>query len=232
MSKFCCSFFSVLIFCLEVNAQVAVQVVEKYREFIPLDQEIVSGGYFVDPPKEIEGHPYFQSKNFSEGSVTINGLSYDGIPLLYNIWKDEILTFHPVHKQKTLIKSGKVEAFTINADQPSKFIRIKENEGYLHHGNGHYEVAHEGKVQVLVKHRKGLKSKREVSIFKEEFYEVEDFFISKADEMVRVQKRKQIVDFLGLDAKQVRKASREQQLNFRSNRKEYLIFICSNFVEK
>jgi hypothetical protein len=54
--------------------------------------------------------------------------------LLYNTFSDEIITFHPVHKQKTLIKTDKIDAFDLPENR--RFIRIDENPGYSHHGKG------------------------------------------------------------------------------------------------
>lgn len=205
------------------------QLEQGYRNLIPLDQEIVSGGYFVDPPKEYEGHPYFESKNFEMGKITINNLTYADVPLLYNIWKDEILTFQPIHNKKILIRADKIETFTLQLPSPKTFVRIADNPDYTHHGNGIYEQAFAGKAKVLIKHRKLTKPKREVSIYSAEFYEKADYFLEKEGEIIQVSNKKQAFQFLGLEKKTIKPLLRSNRLNFKSDKKEFLIFLAKTF---
>lgn len=193
-----------------------------YRKNITLDQEVISGGYFVDPPKEYEGHPYFITRNFESSEITINGLNYKGVPLLYNIWEDQVLTFHPIHKQKILIRSDKINAFTLQLDTSVSFVRLEDNPSYSHHGSGIYESLGDGPARLLIKHRKLTRSKREVSIFSKEFYEEQDYFLKKNGEILKVANRKQAIDFLALEKKAVKRLSRASNLYFRTDKKDYL----------
>jgi hypothetical protein len=219
-------------FCLQlclILFSYAQQLEQEYRTIIPMDQEIVSGGYFVDPPKEFEGHPYFESKNFENGKITINGLTYSDVPLLYNIWKDEILTFQPIHKQKILIRADKIETFTLLFPTPKTFVRIADNPAYPHQGNGMYELAFAGKAQVLIKYRKLTKPKREVSIYSAEFYQKADYFLEKEGELIQVSSKKQAFRFLDLEKKAIKTMLRGNRLNFKADKKEYLIFLATTF---
>jgi hypothetical protein len=207
-------------------------LIEKYRDYIPLDQDVVSGGYFVDPPKTYEGHPYFLSKNFEVSQITINGLTYPEVPLLYNIWKDEVLTFQPVHKQKILIRSDKIDRFVLQREKPVSFVRLHENPNYSHHGNGIYELYVGGPASILIKHRKQTNSKREVGVYTHEFYELQDYFIKRAEKIMQVTAKKQATVFLGLDKKEMRKLTREAKLDYRSDKASYLEFLVSVYNDK
>lgn len=223
-------FFSCLFsfwFSWPTQGQTDNSLEKNYRSIIPLDQEIVSGGYFVDPPKEIEGHPYFETKTFESGQITINGLTYKDVPLLYNIWKDEVLTFQPIHKQKILIRADKINEFMIYLNTPVIFIRLEENTGYIHHGNGIYELVVDGNASLLVKHRKQTKSKREISRFQDEFYQQVDFFLKKEENTAHITTKKQAFEFLQLDKKQLRNPIRENRLDFRRDRRSFLSFLTT-----
>ncbi|WP_304518096.1 hypothetical protein [Cecembia rubra] len=214
-------------FAVEAYAQGGSGLEVKYRDNITLDQEVVSGGYFVDPPKEFEGHPYFFTKNFEQSDITINGLTYRQVPILYNIWKDQVLTFQPIHKQKILIRHDKIDAFTLHLDFPVSFIRLDENPTYSHHGSGIYEYVGEGPSRLLIKHRKQTKPKREFSIYSEVFYETQDYFLQKNGEITKISGRKQAIDFLSMDPKEVRKSTRDSNLIYRIDRRGYLSFLVS-----
>ena len=210
-------------------SQQTVSATDAYQSNIPLHQETISGGYYVDPPQTIQGDPYFSSKNFEIGSLTVNGIRYDKIPLLYNIYSDEIITFHPDHKQRVLIKTEKINAFSLLEKSESNFIKINENPNYSHHGNGFYELIASGNVDLLNKHYKTRKEKRELSKYTSEFVEKNDFWLRKGDDMRLVKKKSDVFDFLGLEKRDVRTMAREQNLIFKSNKRAYLMMVVSYF---
>lgn len=214
-----------LVFCFASLGQTNLTFEDLYQKNIPLYQDIISGGYYLDPPKEIEGHPYFMSRNLETSTVTINGLRYQKVPLSYNIFTDELITFQPIHKQKILIRPDKINAFEMEIKGKHNFVIVPENPGYLHHRKGIYEILDAGEVNLLRKHYKLTKSKREVSNFTAVFYEKSDYFLQKNKEISRVSKQKQAFEFLGLDRKTIRKQLRENQLNFRENPAAYLTFL-------
>lgn len=226
-------FFSLIIsVCVVSNlqAQSSQELEDAYKANIPLHQEIVSGGYYVDPPQNIEGFPYFKSKNFEYSSLTINGLTYENVPLLYNIFSDEVVTFHPVHKQKTLIKTDKIDGFVL----PDKitFIRINENPEYSHHGKGFYELVEKGEqANLLCKHFKTTKAKREMTQYSSVFVDKSDFLIQKGDQIEEIKSKGQAITFLGLDKKLVNRGAKEKSLNYRNDRRRYLSFLVESFNE-
>lgn len=200
-----------------------------YKANIPLHQDIVSGGYYVDPPKNLEGDPYFKSRNFENTNITINGIQYDSVPIMYSIYEDEVLTFQPVHFQKIIIRADKIDEFTLFLDEPHNFVRLQTNENYFYHRNGIYEIHVNGKAKLLEKHVKQIKSKNELSKFVGEFYARNDFFIVKGDEAHAIKKKKQAFDVLELNRKQTRALLRSKNLNFRTDRKKFLKLLTETY---
>ncbi|MCH6198033.1 hypothetical protein MMU07_00465 [Aquiflexum sp. LQ15W] len=219
-------FFLAIIVCTvsKPQAQSSKELEDAYTSNIPLHQEIVSGGYYVDPPQNIEGFAYFRSRNFEYGSLTINGLTYENVPLLYNIFSDEVVTFHPVHKQKTLIKTEKIDGFLLL--ESIRFIRIKENPEYSHHGKGFYELVEEGEeANLLCKHFKTTKAKREMTQYSSIFLEKSDYLIQKGNQIMLVKNKGQAIDFLSLEKKQINRSTKENGLNYRNDRRAYLSYL-------
>lgn len=218
-------FFSIIgifIICSPGMAQSSVDLKEAYLYNIPFHQEVISGGYYVDPPPNIEGNPYFHSKSFEIGTITINGLTYEGVPLLYNIQKDQIITFHPLHSQKILLNSEKVNAFTIFTPGETLFIHVENNDAYSHHNNGFYELVIDGNAQLLCKHYKTTSAKKEVGKYSGFFTASADYLLKKNDQVIVVKNRKQAFDFLGLEKKAILKNLKKQGIYFRGNQRNFL----------
>lgn len=191
-----------------------------YKNQLPYFQELISGGEYSDPPKSINGEPYFKSRNFDYGSLRINQIDYQDVPLLYDTHRDVVVTFHPIHNQKILIKSEKVDEFVIFE---SDVIRnFKGNEGYPHHGNGFYQVVEDSDLKVLVKYYKDLKVSKDMTSYLKEFVEYADHFLWFEGDFVKINSKKDAIKALGLDKKQVRKELPIANYQFKANISQYL----------
>jgi hypothetical protein len=212
-------------FSLVTSAQSQLGYEDLYLKNIPLFQDIVSGGYYVDPPKDIDGHPYLESRNLEKGMLTINGIRYKDVPLSYNIFTDELITFQPVHKQKILIRSDKINSFEMDLMEKHRFVLISENSGYSHHRNGIYELLEAGEARLLRKHYKQTKAKRELGKYTAEFYGKSDFLLQKKESIQVIKKPKQAFKFLELDKRTTKARLKEKGLNFRQDPSGYFAFL-------
>lgn len=213
----------------DLTAQDAASLDNIYKANIPLHQETISGGFYLDPPPTIEGDPYLFSKHFELGDLTINGIFYANVPLLYNIYTDEIVTFHPEHKQRVLIKTEKINAFSIHKKPVVNFIKIAENPGYGFHGNGFYEVLDSGKAILLSKHYKTRKEKKEISKYTSSFVDKEDFWLQMDGNLRPINKRKDVIQLLGVDKKEIKTLANERNLIYRTDKRSYLQMVLGYY---
>ena len=198
----------------------------EYQEELPHFQELITGGQYAEPSRLIEGDPYYFSRQFEKGSLSINGITYPEVPLLYDIYRDQVVTFHPVFNQKILIKPEKIDGFTLaNGD---RFRHFLGNEGYGKNGNGIYQILGEGEFLALVKRTKTTKPSREMSKYDEIYLRKEDFFLWKNEEFFPVKKPFQAFEILGLEKKKVKKELKARQINFKQNPEAYLRFLVQS----
>lgn len=223
-------FFFILSFfvCNGLSAQVAgnnLAFLQEYREHLPYFQELITGGQYQEPSRLIEGNPYFFSRQFEEGTLTINGITYPNVPLLYDIYRDQVVTFHPVFNQKILIKPAKIDGFEL--PNGSTFQYFSGNESDLRNGNGIYEVLGRGEFTALAKRIKTTKYKREFSKFDEVYEEKGDYYLWKDGQFYPVSNESRVLSVMGLAKKEVRKSLKAQGLNFRRNKEAYLSYIVT-----
>jgi hypothetical protein len=227
-------FFFLLSFfvCNGVLAQVIgnnLAFLPEYQEQLPYFQELITGGQYQEPSRLIEGDPYYFSRQFEKGELTINGITYPDVPLLYDVYRDQVITFHPVFNQKILIKPEKIDGFSLANE--TRFRYFPGNEGDLRHGNGIYEVLGEGDYLALAKRYKTTKPTREMSQYDDLFVEKSDFFLWKAGEFYPIDKAKQAIEILALNPKEVKAQLRSNNLNFKQNPEEFLRFLVAKDAE-
>ena len=211
-----------------VYAQVAggdLPFLSSYKEEIRYFQELITGGQYAEPSPLIKGDPYHFSRQFEAGSLRINGITYPQVPLVYDVFRDQLVTFHPVFNQKILIKPEKIDGFTLSNGQ--RFRYVANNTSYIHHGNGIYEVLAQGKALALAKRYKTSKSIRELSRFDEEYVAKVDYFILSEGVFFPVNSSKQAFAALGLSSKAVKKELKSKGLQFGRSPESFLQFLVT-----
>ncbi|HSF53007.1 MAG TPA: hypothetical protein VLA71_04615 [Algoriphagus sp.] len=172
-----------------------------YQEQLPLFQELVTGGQYADPPINYLGSPFFDSRFFQNGRIQINGISYSKVPLLYDTWLDDVITFHPIYNQKILIKAEKVDEFTL-ADN-SIFRKFIGNSDYGKHNHGFYQVISDGEIKLLKKNYSNVESVKESGLITREYRSEKDYFFWFDGKFQKVNKKKEGIAALGLSKKAV-----------------------------
>lgn len=202
----------------------------EYREALPYFQELITGGQYAEASKLIQGDPFYYSRQFENGSLSINGIVYPAVPLLYDSYRDQLVTFHPIFNQKILIKPEKVDGFVLaNGD---RFRFFPDNSSYLRDQNGIYQILGEGEYLALAKRYKTTKSNREMSRFTDVYLEKSDFFLWNSGVFYPVSKGKEAVEILGLDPKETKKLLRSRGLNFKQNPEAFLRFLVDQSPKK
>jgi hypothetical protein len=223
-------FLSVLVlFKQEVSAQVAgkdLPFLSAYQEEIPYFQELITGGQYAAPSARIKGDPYFITRQFEAGTLRINGISYPQVPLIYDIFRDQLVTFHPIFNQKILIKPEKIDGFEWSDGKLFRFF--SGNESFLHHGNGIYQVLGQGKSIALVKRYKTTRSFRDISRYDAEYVEKKDYFLWKEGTFFPIKKSSQAFTALQLNAKELKKELKSKGLQFNKAPEAYLNYLVAH----
>ncbi|WP_140160541.1 hypothetical protein [Algoriphagus antarcticus] len=196
-----------------------------YKEQLPYFQELITGGRYQEPPMNYDGDPYYLDRKFGEGTLSINKISYTEVPLLYDENVDVVITFHPIYRQKILIKSEKIEEFRLK--DCGLFRRFLGNDSYAYNRNGFYHVLKDGEVKVLIKHYKFEDPTNEVGRYTHRFVEKKDYFYWYEDEFVLIRKKKQAIKSLGLNKKEVKKYFRGKSLYFSMDKEKYILELAA-----
>ena len=199
--------------------------ISEYRDQIAYFQELITGGQYAEPSPLIKGDPFYYSRYFESGSLRINGITYPSVPLMYDSYRDQLVTFHPIFNQKILIKPEKIDGFLLANGE--EFRYFPGNESYFRNVNGIYQVIGTGKAIALAKRYKTTKSLREMSRFDEEYLEKVEFFIFHESVFFPVKKASDGYLALGFEPKVIKKEIKSKALSFKQNPESFLNFLVS-----
>jgi hypothetical protein len=221
------SVFAFLLFVQQATAQVVgedLPFLSAYQKELPYFQELITGGQYEAPSPRIKGVPYFTSRQFEEGTLRINGITYPQVPLIYDTYRDQLVTFHPIFNQKILIKPEKIDGFTLSEGQLFRFF--EGNESFLR-GNGIYQVLGQGNAIALAKRYKTTKDSREQARYDSEYVEKTTYFIWEEGRFSSIKNASQAIASLGLDAKVLKRESKAKGLQFKKSPEAYLLFLVT-----
>jgi hypothetical protein len=219
---------ALVLFKQDASAQVVgkeLPFLSAYQQEIPYFQELITGGQYAAPSSLIKGDPYFVTRQFVSGTLRINGISYPQVPLIYDIFRDQLVTFHPIFNQKILIKPEKIDEFAWSDGKLFRFF--PGNEAFIHHGNGIYQVLDQGNAIALVKRYKTTRSLRDISRYNEEYVEKQEYFLWKDGAFFLIKKSSQAFTALQLNPKELKKELKSKGLQFKKAPEAFLSYLVA-----
>lgn len=188
-----------------------------YKDATQLSQNLYNGRiYYMYDSREIESQFFIERKPFT-GSISIEKQTYHGIPLLYDLVKEEVVVRH-FDGDFIIIPFVKVNGFTIHDHHFKKLIQgqdINENMD-----TGFYDLAYDGTTKLIIRR---IKLRQEKIIDRSlivEFHEKDQYFIKKNDYYYPVHSKKSVLNLLPEHKKELRRAARSYENGFRKNREE------------
>lgn len=187
--------------------------VDLYHAATGKNTPLFSGHEYPDYPFRFSiGHPYFSSDKWTLGTVTYQGITYEKVPLLYNLVTDNLIILNDSGLLKIQLVKEQVKAFSLGAHQ---FIHVCTHA--LQAGNlkcGFYDVLESGKATLLARRTKNLQTvvtdKVQVNVAARIF-----FFIGKNGVFKPINSRKDLLHFFA-DQKEVQRFIKKNRIRYRS----------------
>lgn len=160
MGKLFLTLISILAFS---PAAVSQHLSPVYRDAdsVWLTQLLYSGDEWRPRVIPVTGHEFFLSGDYLDGSVTVEGFTFNGLRLKYDIFSDEIiLLWKDIHA--LLLNNSAVESFTVGLYSGAvrnpdfigrRFINLHDSYPEI---NGFAEVIYKGSSMVVAKHTKTI----------------------------------------------------------------------------
>jgi hypothetical protein len=162
--------------------------------------------------RKIEGNQFLIADEFLPGSVSIEGLTYGGIYLKYDIFNDEILTTSNkdiiIQLNKEMVDSFRIDYF----NSIHHFMQIRKDSSSV--VTGYVDILYRGNIYLIVKYMKKINP---VSAFKEydNFFQVHRMYVVKNGSMSMVNSKKDIIQLFPDDKQKIKEFLRSNRLKVR-----------------
>jgi len=185
-----------------------------YAKLLP-DAHIYNGSEFLPYDYLIEGNAFYPDGSTHVGSIVYDGIGYGHIPILYDIFKDQVII---LTSNNFLIvpATAKVSRFSV---QGRTFVRLTEDTmatGFP--GPGIYESIYEGRESLWAKHRKIVKN--DPSDAHRFFLESVSFYLKRGTTYYEVNTQGAFLKALGDRRASLKSMMRKNGLHFKDDRPE------------
>jgi len=200
---------------LVASAEIPEYPVSLYKSATNLTQNLYNGRQYYLYDSRQEEFQFFNQRKWHNGVVMYDGQRFDSIPMLYDIFKDELVIKHFMGDH-LLLQSEKVDYFILDQHH---FERLEAGKGINPQmRTGFYDIVYNGKSRMIVRR---TKSRQEKIIEKRvaSIYLVKNsYYVFKDDKYHGVQTKKAVYSLFPEHKKELRKVLRDEKIRFRANR--------------
>ena len=194
-----------------------------YHHFLAPEPGLYNGSeyvYYQYYPFVInEGHPFFLSKNFNNGSVNYNGMLYENVPILFDIIKDEVLINDPSKKYIIKLNNKRIDRFTI---LNYTFIHLHPDPAYNSIiKDGFYQLLYRGNTNLYKSVEKIIKENAGSSEGINKYVKENDaYIIQQGNKYYAIKNKKTLLLVLSSRKKEVQQFIKKNRLKMKKG-KEY-----------
>jgi len=150
------------------------------------------------------------SASFMKGSVTMNGYRFDDLPLLYDIYNDELIT---PGGMGTIIQLNKEMVDSFDLSYTLKKYRFEKVTNDTVGGiDGYVNILYKGKVTLYLKYKKEI-ALLEVDDKYDKFYMINRIYLLKNNKVYLVKNRKDLLDLMEDHKAQIKSYMRKNGLH-------------------
>ncbi|WP_229214141.1 hypothetical protein [Dyadobacter flavalbus] len=199
-----------------------------YKAATSQSQNLYNGRQYYMYDSRSEEHQFFLDRKWKKGSVLYDGQLFDSIPMLYDIFQDELVIKH-FNGDDLLLQSEKTDYFEVNGHRFERMEAGKNIDAQMR--TGFYDVLYNGKTRTLVRRSKQrqetIQDKRVTALFPQKDF----FYISKNGRYNAVHSRKSVFSLFPEHKKELRKVLKDQKIRFKKNRELAIARIVAAYDE-
>lgn len=193
------------------------------HEFSGPNSPVYRGYEYLPNVLPATGNSFFLSAEWQDGIVCIDDKVYKHLPLLYDIYQDQLVLQSWNKIYRILLDPTTVQWFTIGAHY---FIHIGSNDSLVNNflPSGYYEELIRGPIMLIAKRIKTLPAPTSTGTVRT-FAEKDSYYIRKGNRYYRVRSERSVLRVLGDHRKVIKQYLRKNEIRFNLDREAAMIAI-------
>lgn len=204
--------------------------IDIYKRYIADNAPVYNGQQYLYYTFKMQGNPYFETGDFSNGWVSYNGRKYDSLLLIYDVERNDVVVLGPSKIYGIIMLNQFIDSFSL---QGHKFISLQEDHRENLYNTGFYDLLYKGRnVQLLERHMKEkvptIEDNRVVIVFNTRNH----FYIHKKGLYYLVSKKKDIFRVFADKERELKKVMRRNHLKLKHRNFETAILKVAQLYDQ
>jgi hypothetical protein len=205
---------------INVKKTVIDSAVSLYYQYTDRQSRLYNGVEFLGYSPRIEGHAFFPESEWQSGSLVYDGLEYQNVPMLYDIFKDGLVVRHFNNYFRVGLVREKVKEFTIANHH---FVRIEiDSLSKTPITTGFYDLLYSGKLDVLAKRVKTIVETITYQL-EQKFVEEDFYYIYKDGTYYPIKNNKELLKVFKEKSKDVRQYLGKNRFRYKKDPENTII---------
>ncbi|PWT77280.1 MAG: hypothetical protein C5B59_04480 [Bacteroidetes bacterium] len=175
---------------------------------------LYNGSEYVSFNYQSNKNPFFVTDSFEEGALFYDSVLYHAVPLAYDIYFDELITYRYRLPYRIKLVPEKVGWFTLNGHT---FVRIQADSTSGLPGTGYYDRLYNGKSMVLAKRKKITADIVVENVYSFRYQESDHYFVKKDGAFIPVHNKKTTMHVFKDRKKELLKLLKKNKIKFKTN---------------
>lgn len=192
------------------------QAIRLYDQSMHGQEHVYEGNEYIAHDHRIKIHPFYLTDSLRNGTLTYRNVSYQGVPILYDIVRDELAIQPPESGYRISPHTDKIESFTLGSLQ---FVRLT-GDSASGIPTGFYEILHNGPVSLLAHRIKTVHEDISSGVYKADYVPKDRFFVQKSSSYHEVKTKRSVLSLFPNQSKPLRKFLRTNKFKFNDEQRE------------
>jgi hypothetical protein len=172
-----------------------------------------------------EGHPFFKSSAFTNGDIYFDGMLFLGVPMLYDLIKDQVVirNFHNLYKIN--LPADKIQQFILSEHV---FVRIVRNN-FNGMNTGFYEQLYKGKIGLFAKREKEIVEKRGTQQIDNVVISTNAYYVMKKDIYYKFKNERSLLKILNDKKKEIQQYLKKNRVRYKDDPERSMIMVIEYY---
>ncbi|ACT95602.1 hypothetical protein [Dyadobacter fermentans] len=206
--------------------EVAAYPVSLYKTATSISQNLYNGRQYFVYDARMEEHQFFEQRRWLNGMVIYDGQQFDSIPMLYDIFRDEVVIRH-FNGDHVLLQTVKIDSFVVDNHHFARLESGREINPQMR--TGFYDIIYGGKSRTLVRRTKTrqekIVDKKVIAYYPEKNF----YYVFKDGRYHSVNSKKSALELFADHKREMRRVLRENKLKYRKNREMAIVKMVETY---
>lgn len=190
-------------------------------------QHLYNGPQYYIYDSQADEHQFFETREWSTGWVVYDGQRFDGVPLLYDIARQQVVARYKTGYGNVALQSPKVSAFALLDHQ---FVRVEADTGRVEGlRTGFYDQLYAGKSRVVARRAKERIEELIPTKIIPKYPQKDVFYIYKNGEYQPIRTRRALLTLFEDQKRIVKREIRQRRLSFRQDREAMILAAAARY---